>query len=308
MKSRGPLCEPIRVLTDASSEQIACDMRTHGGDEAGAVGIDVLALEQLLGCRQVRLQEAFRKRDRMHPLEREAQLGNSGKVLFPPPTHHSYGHGAPSVRRSATRRTVTVRARHQLQPSGQLHLSELRIPLQTYAVGAGRDREHGRDPSHAERPRQCVRLLSPDEGHEPLMVAEARAGVDVLARLIEDAFDRDQDQSLMANLRDLRQEDWTDLPSGAGRSIAEVLEHVGWAKWMYEDHAFGEASLSGNQPPLIPSDGASSRLPGELLEWLSRGHQRWLNSVRALPQDSELDRERLTNWVSASRPATSSAS
>ena len=102
--------------------------------------------------------------------------------------------------------------------------------------------------------------------------------------------------TMLANLRDLREEDWTALPLGGGRSIADVLEHVGWAKWMYEDYAFGSASLRGDQPPLVPAGGARSRPHKELLEWLTAGHQRWLASIRALEDDSELDRERLTNW------------
>jgi hypothetical protein len=32
------------------------------------------------------------------------------------------------------------------------------------------------------------------------------------------------------------------------------------------------------------------------MDWLLEGHKRWLASVRALSDDSELDRERLTNW------------
>lgn len=120
--------------------------------------------------------------------------------------------------------------------------------------------------------------------------------IDTLAWLIQDAFDGDPDQSLLANLRDLREDDWTALPSGAERSIAEVLEHVGWSKWMYEDYAFGPASLRGDQPPLIPADGASSRPHAELMEWLIAGHQKWLTSVRSLADDSELDHDRLTNW------------
>ena len=124
----------------------------------------------------------------------------------------------------------------------------------------------------------------------------SRAAIDTLTWLIEEAFDGDPSHSLLANLQGLRQEEWTALPGGAGRSIADILEHVGWAKWMYEDYAFGSASMRGDQPPLIPEAGARSRPPGELLEWLKEGHRRWLNSVRALADDSELDRERLTNW------------
>jgi uncharacterized damage-inducible protein DinB len=128
------------------------------------------------------------------------------------------------------------------------------------------------------------------------MMAESRVGIETLARLGEDAFEGDSDESLLANLRDMRDGDWTSLPTGGERTIADGLEHVGWAKWMYEDYAFGPGTMRGDEPPLIPADGATSRPHGELLEWLREGHRRWLTSVRALPDDAELDRERLTNW------------
>jgi len=123
-----------------------------------------------------------------------------------------------------------------------------------------------------------------------------RTAIETLARLIEDAFQGDPDQSLLASLRDLRGEDWTALPPGAGRSIADILEHVGWAKWMYEDCAFGPATLRGDQPPMVPAHGARARPRGELLAWLHEGHRRWIASVRALPDDAGLERNRLTNW------------
>src|SRR5512147_942482 len=124
----------------------------------------------------------------------------------------------------------------------------------------------------------------------------SRSALDTLVWLIGEAFEGDPAQSLLANLHDLRVEDWTATLSVSSRSIAEILEHVGWAKWMYEDYAFGSAALRGDQPPLIPSGGARSRPPDELLAWLKEGHQHWLNAVRALTDDSELNRERLTNW------------
>src|SRR6266540_2990348 len=109
-------------------------------------------------------------------------------------------------------------------------------------------------------------------------MTHSRAAIETLAWLIEDAFEGDPDQSLLANLRDLREEDWVALPSGANRSIAEVLEHVGWCKWMYEDFAFGTASMRGDQPPLIPGSGARSRPRDQLLAWLTDGQRRWLAS------------------------------
>ena len=42
--------------------------------------------------------------------------------------------------------------------------------------------------------------------------ANFRAAIDTLAWLIEDAFQGDPSHSLLANLRDLRDEDWTALP------------------------------------------------------------------------------------------------
>ena len=127
-------------------------------------------------------------------------------------------------------------------------------------------------------------------------ISNSRVAIDTLARLIEEAFDGDPAHSLLANLHNLREKDWTATPSESGRSIADILEHVGWSKWMYEDYAFGTASMRGDQPPLIPEGGARSRPRDELLTWLTEGHHRWLSSVRALKDDSELERDRLTNW------------
>jgi uncharacterized damage-inducible protein DinB len=127
-------------------------------------------------------------------------------------------------------------------------------------------------------------------------MANSRVAIEALAGLSEYAFEGDSDESLMANLLDLREGDWTALPPGAERTIADILEHVGWAKWMYEDYAFGPGTMRGDEPPLIPAHGATSRPHDELLEWLREGHGRWLRSVRALPDDVELDHARLTNW------------
>jgi uncharacterized damage-inducible protein DinB len=123
-----------------------------------------------------------------------------------------------------------------------------------------------------------------------------RTAIETLIRLIEDAFETDPKHSVLANLRDVRDEDWTALPPGSGRSIADILEHVGWCKWMYLDYAFGAASLRGDQPPLVPAGGARSRPRNELLAWLTEGHRRWLAAIRALPNDAELDRIRLAHW------------
>lgn len=138
--------------------------------------------------------------------------------------------------------------------------------------------------------------MEPPNQTSNMSISNSHVAIDTLVWLIEDAFDGDPSHSLLANLQDLRDADWTATPAGSGRSIADILEHIGWSKWMYEDYAFGTASLRGDAPPLVPSGGARSRPPEELLAWLKEGHRRWLASVRALADDSELDRVRLTNW------------
>ena len=69
--------------------------------------------------------------------------------------------------------------------------------------------------------------------------SNSRIVLDSLVWLIEEAFRGDPSHSLLVNLKDLQDEDWTATPPGS---------------------------------------------------------QRWLASVRALPNDAELDRDRLTYW------------
>jgi uncharacterized damage-inducible protein DinB len=133
--------------------------------------------------------------------------------------------------------------------------------------------------------------MAPDDHH----LSNAHIALDTLGWWIEEAFSGGS-QSLMANLENIRDEDWTTIPTGGGRSIADILEHIGWCEWMYGDYAFGNASLRGDQPPQIPAGGARTRPKGELLEWLKAGHMKWLASIRLLNDDAELDFERLANW------------
>ena len=139
-------------------------------------------------------------------------------------------------------------------------------------------------------------MTTPTQPSGPAKPASSRTAIDTLAWLIEDAFECDPDHSLLANIGDVQDEEWTALSPDGGRSIADILEHIGWSKWMYEDYAFGSASLRGDRPPLVPAAGARARPQDELLAWLTEGHRRWLASVRALADDAELDRDRLTNW------------
>jgi uncharacterized damage-inducible protein DinB len=123
-----------------------------------------------------------------------------------------------------------------------------------------------------------------------------RIAIETLVWMTYQAFDGDSDQSLIASIHDVRDQDWEMIPPNGGRSIADILEHVAWAKWMYQDYAFSNGTLRGDVPPLIPSEGAQSRPIDELLDWLREGHELWLSSVMSLEDDEELDLLRGTNW------------
>lgn len=122
-----------------------------------------------------------------------------------------------------------------------------------------------------------------------------RTAIETFVSLLDDAFEGDPDQSLLANVRNLHDDEWLALPPEGRRSIGDVLEHVGWAKWMYEDYAFGPATLRGDVPPVVTAD-LRPRPKDELLAWLREGHRRLVASISALDDDRELDRLRLTNW------------
>src|SRR5262245_35517494 len=111
--------------------------------------------------------------------------------------------------------------------------------------------------------------------------SSSRTAVDTLVWLIDDAFRGDPQHALLANLHSMPDQAWSAVPPGGGRSIADILEHVAWSKWMYADYAFGSAALRGDVPPLVPPAGARARPGDELLAWLSEGHDRWLTAVRA---------------------------
>ncbi len=116
--------------------------------------------------------------------------------------------------------------------------------------------------------------------------------ITTLVRLSDNVFQGAEAYSLMANLKNLRDEDWDTVPPGGERSIADILGHVGSAKWMYQDHAFGPGTMRLDQPPLIPRN----RPREDLLALLKEAHQAWITSLGALSNDSELDRDRSVFW------------
>jgi uncharacterized damage-inducible protein DinB len=106
-------------------------------------------------------------------------------------------------------------------------------------------------------------------------------------RMLTEAFDGDDEHSLLANLASVRDGDWRSVSPGGGRSIAEIAAHVAGAKYIYENRAFGDGRLQW-EDPLLTLD----RAAGELLEFVREGHKRLVRSIAKLrEEDLETPRE-----------------
>jgi hypothetical protein len=124
----------------------------------------------------------------------------------------------------------------------------------------------------------------------------SRAGVELLLYLLDEAFEGNREHALLANLRDVTAEDWSWLPADGGRSVRDLAGHVGACKYMYENHAFGDGTLTWTDPlvnPPLLSEAAPAMK--QVIEWIREGHRRFRSSVAAL-DDDELARPRPTNW------------
>lgn len=119
------------------------------------------------------------------------------------------------------------------------------------------------------------------------------AAVDQLLYLLDSAFDDEDWHSLLGNLREIAPVEWTRTPPGGRRSIRDLVQHVGSCKFMYENHAFGDATLDWEHPLVLGGDVLAD--PATAIGWLREGHAHLRNSIARL-DDAELDRLRRTNW------------
>jgi uncharacterized damage-inducible protein DinB len=124
-----------------------------------------------------------------------------------------------------------------------------------------------------------------------------RAALDEYLYLMDAAFAGDDWHSLMTNVTAVRADEWLWIAPGGTRPIGEMVSHVAGCKNMYEDHAFGPATLTWADPR------AEQKLPDAtpagidaLLSRLLESQQRLRASVGALGDDAELVRPRRTNW------------
>ena len=123
--------------------------------------------------------------------------------------------------------------------------------------------------------------------------------------LFDDAFSGNDWQSLLINLRSVTPDEWLWVPPGASRSIRYIVRHVGAGKYIFQNHAFGDASFTWKGLHEV-GDSHVETISGAIA-WLREGHEKMRASIAALDDDEELLRPRLspfdgpqeTRWIIA---------
>lgn len=97
--------------------------------------------------------------------------------------------------------------------------------------------------------------------------------------------------SLIRNLSTVRREDWDALPPGGGRTIHELVRHIGSGFPFYANHAFGDGTREWANKEvngLLPGT-----TPEEMIAWLRAAHGVFRNAVAELTDD-QLDQLGMT--------------
>ena len=120
------------------------------------------------------------------------------------------------------------------------------------------------------------------------------SGRDLLAYLMDHAFESGEFHSLMGNLSSVDAKMWNARLPESLRTIGEIAMHVGSSKVMYTDYAFASGSLtweSSEVEPWPPDDSPMT----EVLDWLRDVHATLMGHVRDL-SDVDLGQPRMANW------------
>ena len=142
-----------------------------------------------------------------------------------------------------------------------------------------------------------------------------RGAVEQLLYLMDGAFDGEDEEGLIGNLRSVAQADWGATPPGGTRSIRQIVGHIGACKYMYDNHAFGNAELTWDDPAAdvgVSMEDLQSRIlereppMDRVIDWLMEGQRRLREHLAAI-EDSDLLAERRspegamreTRWIAA---------
>jgi hypothetical protein len=123
----------------------------------------------------------------------------------------------------------------------------------------------------------------------------SRGAIEQYLYLMDEAFDAPGNHPLLSNLRSVRDDEWHTVVEPGGRSIFDIVLHIGECKYVYDNHAFGDATMTWGRPDSIPSVERGAP-PDEIIAWLRRGQALLRGHVAELADDAELVRLRSANW------------
>jgi hypothetical protein len=124
--------------------------------------------------------------------------------------------------------------------------------------------------------------------------------VGLLVYLMDEAFagrglePSNESQSLLANLATVDAEMWRTREERSVRTIESIALHVGSCKVMYDNHAFGDRSLTWSDRTVQPWPEGEAPMDGTVA-WLRASHGELMAHVRGLA-DADLKRLRYANW------------
>ncbi len=126
----------------------------------------------------------------------------------------------------------------------------------------------------------------------------SRTAIDELVILFdhvleEHGFGWDHWHSILWNLHNVTPDQWTELPSGGGRTIRELVTHLGATFLVYADRTFGDGAREWGDR-IIDGMGPGET-PEETIAWLRRSHAHLRSRLAALTDD-ELGVIRKAPW------------
>ena len=122
-----------------------------------------------------------------------------------------------------------------------------------------------------------------------------RSGIDQLLYMMDSAFDGKEWHSLLKNLGSVNADEWDWTPPDGVRTIRSLVQELGVCKFVYDSHAFGDGSMHWDKPGTYPAPpmGPST---AETIEWLRGAHASLRAHLAALPDDSALMEEVMSQW------------
>lgn len=100
-------------------------------------------------------------------------------------------------------------------------------------------------------------------------------------------FGPDHWHSLIRNLSTVEPGDWDAVPAKAGRTIRELVMHIGQSFLSYGNHAFGDGTREWSN---VAIDGLEpGTTPEEVTTWLRAAHAEFRNGVANLTDDQLIE-------------------